>query len=86
MSTVFWAWVIFAVICALLESINADMFMLPWSAGALIAAVLEAFHVSSGWQWIAFFGLSSVLLVVIQRLKRRREMAESGPGGAGPLS
>jgi membrane protein implicated in regulation of membrane protease activity len=85
-SVAFWSWIVLTVLLALAESINADLFMLPWSAGGIAAASLEAFHVSSGWQWVAFFGLSSVLLVVIQRLKRRREQAESGPRGGGPLS
>jgi membrane protein implicated in regulation of membrane protease activity len=86
MSTVFWAWVIFAVICALLESINADMFMLPWSAGGAAAAVLEVLHVSMGWQWVAFFGLPTAILIAVQRARRSRERAESGPRGGGPLS
>jgi len=85
-SVAFWSWVVLTVLLALSESINADLFMLPWSAGALVAAVLEGLHVGAGWQWLAFFGLSSVVLVVIQRRKRRREQAESGPRGGGPLS
>ena len=86
MSVAFWSWVVLTVLLALAESINADLFMLPWSAGALVAAVLEGFHVASGWQWVAFFGLSSVLLVIVQRIRIHREQAESGPRGGGPLS
>ena len=86
MSVAFWAWVILAVVLALSESISADLLVLPWSAGAAVAAALEAFHASSGWQWLAFFGLSSAVLVIVQRAKRRRERSESGPRGEGPLS
>lgn len=86
MSVAFWSWIVLTVLLALAESINADLFMLPWSAGAFVAAVLETFHVSSGWQWVAFFGLSSAVLIVVQRLKRRRGQVESGPRGGGPLS
>jgi membrane protein implicated in regulation of membrane protease activity len=86
MSVAFWAWVVIAVVLALAESINADLLILPWSVGAAVAAVLEAFHVASGWQWIAFVGLSSAVLVTVQRLKRRRERSESGPRGDGPPS
>ena len=86
MSVAFWAWVVLAVVLALAESINADLLVLPWSAGAVVASALEALRVGSNWQWIAFFGLSSALLVTIQRLKRRRERSESGPRGGGPLS
>ena len=86
MSTVFWTWVVLGVVFALAESIKADLFMLPWSAGALIAAVLEALHASSRWQWIAFFGLPSAIIIVTQRAIRRKQDAESGPRGVGPLS
>jgi membrane protein implicated in regulation of membrane protease activity len=85
-SVAFWSWVILAVLLALGESINADLFILPWSAGAVVAAALEAMHAASGWEWLAFFGLSSVVLVVVQRIRLRREREESGPRGGGPLS
>jgi membrane protein implicated in regulation of membrane protease activity len=85
-STAFWAWIVLAVILALAESINADLFMLPWAVGAVVAAVLEALHPSSGWQWLAFFGLSPTLVVLAQRFMRPRGQAQSDPPDEGPLS
>ena len=86
MSMAFWAWVVLTVVLALAESINADLLVLPWSAGAAVAAALEAFHVASGWQWVAFLGISSAVLVIVQRARRRRTGSESDPRGGGPLS
>lgn len=68
----FWSWVILAVVFALGESVTGGLFVLPWSAGAALAAVLDAVGVGPGWQWIAFVGLSSALLVFAQRSKRTR--------------
>lgn len=70
MSIVFWAWIVVAVACALSESVTGGGYTLPWSAGAAIAAVLEALHVAMRWQWIAFFGASIVISVLVQRTKR----------------
>jgi hypothetical protein len=58
LSLVVQAWLIVATVLALAE--------------AVVAAVLCALHVSSGWQWLAFLGISSVLLVVVQRRRRAK--------------
>ena len=68
----FWAWVILAVLFALGESVTGGLLVLPWSFGAAAAAALEALGVAVGWQWIAFIGLSSVLVVAAQRLVIQR--------------
>jgi membrane protein implicated in regulation of membrane protease activity len=74
MSLAFWAWITVAVVCALAECVTGGLLTLPWALGAGAAAVLEAFHVGVGWQWAAFIVLSSVLLVLAQRLiVQRRE-------------
>ena len=72
MSLVFWAWIIIAVICALGESVAGGLLTLPWALGAVVAALLEAAHRSAGSQWIAFLAVSSVALVLAQRLIVRR--------------
>ena len=74
MQLVFWAWVTLAVLFALAESVTGGLLVLPWSLGAGTAAALEALGVPVQWQWIAFVGVSSVLLVAGQRLivQRRR--------------
>lgn len=64
----FWAWVTLAVLFALAESITGGLLVLPWAFGAAAAAALEAFGAPIGWQWLAFVGLSSVLVVAAQRL------------------
>jgi hypothetical protein len=71
-SVVFWAWVAIAVLLALCEAVTGGLYVIPWSLGAAIAAALEALRLPTGWQWIAFFGVSSVVLVVVQRIRRHR--------------
>jgi membrane protein implicated in regulation of membrane protease activity len=71
-TTVFWAWAVVAVLLALGEAVTGGLLVLPWAIGAATAALLEALHVSSGWQWIAFLGVSMVLFVAAQRLIIRR--------------
>lgn len=68
----FWAWVALAVIFALAESVNGGLLVLPWSFGAAAAAILDALGAPMSWQWITFVVLSSVLLVLGQRLIVRR--------------
>lgn len=69
----FWSWVTLVVVFALGETVTGGLYVLPWAAGAAMAAGLEAFGVPVGWQWTAFIVLSSVLLVIAQRTKRRRK-------------
>lgn len=69
----FWSWIILAVVFALGESVTGGLFVLPWSGGAVLAAILDAIGLSITWQWLAFICVSSILLVVAQRRKRDRE-------------
>ena len=68
----FWAWVTLAVLFAIAESVNGGLLVLPWSLGAASAAALDALGATPQWQWIAFVGVSSVLLVLAQRFIVRR--------------
>ena len=74
MHLVFWAWVTLAALFAIAESVTGGLLVLPWSLGAGTAAALEAVGAPVQWQWIAFAVVSSVLLVLAQRLivQRRR--------------
>jgi membrane protein implicated in regulation of membrane protease activity len=72
-STIFWAWTAIAFLLALGEAVTGGLLVMPWAIGAAAAAVLEALHVSTGWQWIAFVVVSSVLFVLAQRLIIRRK-------------
>ena len=71
-SVVFWAWIATAVLLALCEAVTGGSYILPWSLGALVAAGLEALGVDTGWQWLVFLGVSSVVLVIVQRSRLRR--------------
>jgi membrane protein implicated in regulation of membrane protease activity len=71
-STVFWAWTATAILLALGEAVTGDLLVMPWAIGAAMAALLEALHAGTNWQWIAFVAVSSVLLVLAQRLIIRR--------------
>lgn len=67
-----WVWVALAVILSVAEIFTAGFFLLPFGIGAGIAALLEfVWPGSIGWQWAAFVGLSSLLLVVLRRFADR---------------
>lgn len=72
MSVVFWAWVTTAIVLLLGEAVTGGLFVAPWAVGATIAALLEALHAGMDAQWVAFFAVSSVILVLVQRLRARR--------------
>jgi len=64
----FWVWLALAVILGVAEIFTAGFFMLPFSIGAAVAAVLEYFAPGSiAWQWTAFVGISVLLLIVLRR-------------------
>ncbi|MBE0477041.1 MAG: NfeD family protein [Coriobacteriia bacterium] len=63
----FWVWVALSAILFVAEIFTAGFFMLPFAVGAAVAALLEFLGVSVGWQWVAFIGVSSVLLISLRR-------------------
>jgi membrane protein implicated in regulation of membrane protease activity len=68
----FWVWLALAVILSIAEIFTAGFFLLPFGIGAAVAAFLEYFAPGSiGWQWAAFIGVSSLLLVVLRRIANR---------------
>lgn len=73
MSTAFWAWICVTVLLVLGEAITGGLLVLPWAIGAGAAAILEALHVDSGWQWIAFAAVSLAVFATVQRIKRHRK-------------
>jgi len=69
-----WAWLTVAVILLAGEVLSSGMLMLPFGVGALAAAITSAVSTDAAWQWIAFVGVSSALMIVLQRwLARRRD-------------
>jgi membrane protein implicated in regulation of membrane protease activity len=68
----FWVWLALAVILSLGEIFTAGFFLLPFGIGAAIAALLEwLFPGSIAWQWAAFIGVSSLLLIFLRRFAVR---------------
>lgn len=67
-----WVWVALAVILFIAEIFTAGFFLLPFGIGAAIAAVLEfVWPGSITEQWIAFVGVSSLLLVGVRRFANK---------------
>lgn len=63
-----WVWVSLAVILSVAEIFTGGFFLLPFGIGAAVAALLQFIWPGSiGWQWAAFIGVSSVLLVTMRR-------------------
>jgi membrane protein implicated in regulation of membrane protease activity len=67
----FWVWVLLAAFLMIAEIFTAGFFLLPFGIGALAAALLEFLGVSVGWQWVAFIGVSALMLVVLRRYADR---------------
>jgi membrane protein implicated in regulation of membrane protease activity len=72
----FWAWLLLAGIFAVMELFDRQYFTLPWAFGSAAAALLDFLHAPIGWEWVAFVGISSAILVGIQRFRApsRRSM------------
>lgn len=67
----FWVWVLLAAFLMIAEIFTAGFFLLPFGIGALVAALLEFLGVSVGWQWVAFIGISALMLVILRRYADR---------------
>jgi membrane protein implicated in regulation of membrane protease activity len=82
----FWAWLLLAGIFAVLELFDREYYTLPWAFGAATAALLEALHVNLAWEWVAFVGVSSAILVGIQRFRApgRRSLKKRKTAGPKP--
>ncbi|MBN2114845.1 MAG: NfeD family protein [Acidimicrobiia bacterium] len=66
-----WVWLGVAAVFGLGEIFTAGFFLLPFSAGALVAFVLAWFNVEPTLVMIIFLVVSIMTLVVIQRLVRK---------------
>jgi len=83
----FWAWLIVAVLVAVVAAVMRDRFSAPWAAGAACAAGLEVLHADPAWQWLAFLVVSSALFVVLNQRPRyaaRHRRAARPRVGSGP--
>lgn len=67
-----WVWVILAVVLSIAEIFTSGFFLLPFGVGAAAAAALEFFYPGSiNLQWVAFIGVSALLLVALRRIANR---------------
>jgi membrane protein implicated in regulation of membrane protease activity len=76
----FWGWLVVAVSIAAISAIARDRASAPFAIGAAAAALIEAFHGSPGWEWIAFLGVSSVAFLTLNHTRYRARHADSGAG------
>ena len=67
----FWLWAVSAVFLFVGEIFTAGFFLLPFGAGATIAAVLAFFEVDVAWQWAAFIAVSTIAFFSLRRLSDR---------------
>lgn len=67
----FWLWLAAAVVLSVAEIFTAGFFLLPFGIGAAVAAVLAFFDVPIVWHWVAFIGVSVLMLVVLRRFADR---------------
>lgn len=67
-----WVWVSLAVILSVAEIFTAGFFLLPFGIGAAVAALIELVWPGSlVWEWVAFIGVSLILLPTLRRLANR---------------
>jgi membrane protein implicated in regulation of membrane protease activity len=78
----FWGWLVVAVAIAFVSAATRDRASVPFAAGAVAAALVEALFGSPGWEWIAFVAVSSALFVAVNRRPGYRPRHTPG-GGVG---
>ena len=75
-----WIWVGAALFLGVAEMVTAGFFMLPFAAGAVVAAVLAFMGVDPAIQLIVFIASSVVGLIVLQRFVRREDEHQPAMG------
>lgn len=75
-----WIWVGAALFLGVAEMVTAGFFMLPFAAGAVVAAVLAFVGVDPAIQLIVFIASSLVGLIVLQRFVRREDEHQPAMG------
>ena len=77
-----WLWTIFAIVMGIGEIFTAGFFLLPFAIGAAAAAILAWADVAVLAQWLVFFGVSILSLVVLRRFISRQDEGEQPKVGA----
>jgi membrane protein implicated in regulation of membrane protease activity len=75
-----WIWLFGALFLGLAEVVTAGFFMLPFAAGAVVAAILAFAGVDPAIQLIVFIASSSIALIVLQRFVRREDEHQPAMG------
>ncbi len=70
-------WLGLTVVLAVGEIVTAGFFLLPFSIGAAVAAVLSVLEVALVWQWVAFLLVTVVSLFYFRRFANRVNKAPS---------
>lgn len=71
-----WIWLVAACVFAVGEMASpGSFFLLPFAAGALVAAVLAFADIGLTAEWIAFLGISVATLAALRPVARRLDMA-----------
>jgi membrane protein implicated in regulation of membrane protease activity len=74
-------WFIIAAIFIIAEIFTAGFFIFWFGIGAAAAGVLGILHVSVGWQWLAFGGVSFLLFLISRPFAKR--ITKDQPEGIG---
>lgn len=61
-----WVWAVLAAVLIIGEMFTAGFFLLPFGIGAVVAAVLAFLDLAIGWQWLAFLGVSVIMLLSLR--------------------
>ena len=75
-----WVWLVVAAVFGIGEIFTAGFFLLPFSAGALVAFVLAWFEIDPTLVMIVFLVVSIMTLVIIQRLVRKGDQIQHPVG------
>ena len=75
-----WIWLAVAAIFGIGEIFTAGFFLLPFSAGAIVAFVLAWFEIEPTLVLVVFLVVSILTLVLIQRLVRRGDQQQHPVG------
>jgi membrane protein implicated in regulation of membrane protease activity len=76
-----WIWLLAAVVFGVGEMASpGTFFMLPFAIGAAVASMLAFLGVGLAWEWVAFIGVSLVILAVLRPIARRLDRDEPTEG------
>ena len=78
----FWIWLVLAAVLIVGEIFTAGFFLLWFGVGSGVAAILALLHAPLWLQWVAFVGVSAILVAVTRPFARR--MTTQAPDGIGP--